>query len=376
VITLDAKTGKQLAKFAVTPPTAEITKLRVAERGGLIAVSLAAGNHTEVIVLDGKKLTAKKPVKLPFGQGNIGRFSRDGKRLAIWWSSPSSPMDLLAIDTATGVAEPLRVERRPSLGSLPNIEVLPVDIPAFDGGKIPTNVYLVQGEDRKPHPTIVSYHGGPAGVSTVRWSPTTAFFLSLGYAVVEPNVRGSIGYGRAFEMADNGRKRVDAIKDIETSARWVAEQPWADKDRLVVFGSSYGGYTVLLALTRWPELWRAGVDLYGIASLQTVLATTSGWIRSQFLLEVGDPDKDGEFLAQISPLTDIHKIVDPTFVYAGANDPRVPRSESDMIVKALRQRGVPTEYMVAENEGHSLARIENLVEFHARMARFLETHLK
>jgi dipeptidyl aminopeptidase/acylaminoacyl peptidase len=99
-------------------------------------------------------------------------------------------------------------------------------------------------------------------------------------------------------------------------------------------------------------------------------------IRKTFVVEVGDPEKDAEFLAQISPLTDIDKIVDPTFVYAGANDPRVPRSESDMIVKALRQRGTPTEYMVAENEGHSLSRLDNQVEFLARVARFLETHLK
>jgi len=189
-------------------------------------------------------------------------------------------------------------------------------------------------------------------------------------------VRGSSGYGRAFEAADNGEKRLDAFKDIETSGRWVAKQPWADKDRLVVFGGSYGGYTTLIALSRWPDIWRAGVDLFGVVNLKTFMATTSGLIRHIFLLEFGDPDKDAAFLASISPSTDVDKIVDPTFVYAGANDPRVPRSESDMITKALRQRKIPSEYMVAENEGHSLARRENQLAFSARCARFLETHLK
>jgi dipeptidyl aminopeptidase/acylaminoacyl peptidase len=99
-------------------------------------------------------------------------------------------------------------------------------------------------------------------------------------------------------------------------------------------------------------------------------------IRQIFLTEFGDPDKDADFVAQISPITDVGKIVDPTFVYAGANDPRVPRSESDIIVKALREKGVASEYMVADNEGHSLARKETQVEFYARCARFLETHLK
>jgi dipeptidyl aminopeptidase/acylaminoacyl peptidase len=125
-----------------------------------------------------------------------------------------------------------------------------------------------------------------------------------------------------------------------------------------------------------PEIWRAGVDLFGVASLKTFMATTSGLIREVFLLEFGDPDKDAAFLDSISPLRDADKIVDPLFVYAGANDPRVPRTESDLIVKALRARKVPVEYMVADNEGHSLARKPNQIEFYSRAARFLENALK
>jgi dipeptidyl aminopeptidase/acylaminoacyl peptidase len=118
------------------------------------------------------------------------------------------------------------------------------------------------------------------------------------------------------------------------------------------------------------------VDLFGVANLKTFMATTSGLIRQIFLVEFGDPQKDAAFLETISPLADAGKIVDPLFVYAGANDPRVPRTESDQIVKAMRVRGVPVEYMVAPNEGHSLSRKENQVAFYARSARFLETHLK
>ena len=177
-------------------------------------------------------------------------------------------------------------------------------------------------------------------------------------------------------MADNGRGRLDAFKDIEATGRWVAAQPWADKDRLVVFGGSYGGYTVLIALTRMPDLWRAGVNLFGVVNMRTFLLSTTGLIREIFKLEFGDLEADATFLESISPHNDVAKIQDPLFVYAGANDPRVPRSESDQIVRALRERGVPVEYMVAANEGHSLARRENLVVFMARAARFLETALK
>jgi dipeptidyl aminopeptidase/acylaminoacyl peptidase len=376
ILALDAKTGKELARYAITPATAQIVYLNVAKRGGLIAVSVVVGNRSEIRLLDGKKLAPAAKVEMPLGQGFAGAFSEDGTRLPAQWSTARAPTDLYAIDARTGKVAPLRQEERPSLQELPAIETTIAEIAAFDGGKIPTNVYLPVGEQGKPHPVLVVYHGGPAGISMIRWNPGTAYFLSLGYAVVEPNVRGSSGFGRAFEAADNGRGRLDAFKDIETSARWVARQPWADKDRLVVYGGSYGGYTTLVALSRWPDIWRAGVDQFGVVNLKTFMATTSGLIRQIFLLEFGDPEREGAFLESISPFTDVGKIVDPTFVYAGANDPRVPRSESDLIVKALRQRGVPAEYMVADNEGHSLARRENQIAFYARCARFLEAHLR
>jgi dipeptidyl aminopeptidase/acylaminoacyl peptidase len=376
VLAIDSTTGKQLAKYAVTPATATINGLAVSRETNLVAVTLTVGNHSELRLLDAKTLAPRTEIAMPLGQGAATEFSEDGKRLAVHWSTPRSPADLFSVDVKTGKVEPLRKEPRPTLAGMPAIEASIAEIPSFDGGKIPANIYMPSGEQGKKHPVIVAYHGGPASVSMIRWNASYAFFLSLGYIVVEPNVRGSSGYGRAYEAADDGPKRLDAFKDIETSARWVAAQPWADKDRLVVFGGSYGGYTVLVALSRWPELWRAGVNLFGVVNLKTFMATTSGLIRDVFLLEFGDPEKDAAFLQTISPITDVAKIVDPTFVYAGANDPRVPRSESDLIVKALRQRGVANEYMVADNEGHSVARRETQLALFARVARFLETHVK
>ena len=176
-------------------------------------------------------------------------------------------------------------------------------------------------------------------MSTIRWSPPIPYFLSLGYAFIEPNVRGSSGFGRAYEMADNGPKRLDAFKDIEATGRWAAAQPWADPTRVVIIGGSYGGYEI-------------------------------------FKVEFGDLDQDGPFLDSISPIADVGKISRPLFVYAGANDPRVPRPESDQIVKALRAQGVAVEYMVAADEGHSLSRRPNQLAFFARVARFLESVLR
>lgn len=376
VIAIDAKSGKTIATHELNPPTAQILHLSVAKKGGLIAVSALVGEHTEIRLLDGAKLKPRAAVAMPLGQGTASEFSEDGKRLGVQWSTPMTPGEIYALDAKSGAFSLLRSEPRPTLATMPGLDVTVHKVAAFDGGTIPTNVYMPEGALGSKYPVIVSYHGGPSGTSVIRWNATTAYFLSLGYIVVEPNVRGSGGFGRAFEEGDNGRKRLDAFKDIESSARWVAKQPWADPDRLVVFGGSYGGYTVMIALALWPDIWRAGVNLFGVINLETFMASTSGVIRKIFLVEFGDPAQDAAFLAEISPITDVGKVVDPTFVYAGANDPRVPRSESDLVVKALRGKGIQTEYMVADNEGHSLARTSTQIEFMSRSARFLETALK
>jgi len=380
LLALDASTGRETARYTETrPATAAITGLAVSKRGDRVAISLTAGDHSEVRVLDAKNLKPGPAIQLPLGSGGLGEFSEDGSRLSLTWSTPSVPGDVYVIEPSTGKVYSLRRDRRPTLASLPAVEVSIVEAKAFDGGKIPIIVYRPsagKGDTPKKLPVIVSYHGGPAGVSTVRWNLAIRFFTSLGYAYVEPNVRGSSGFGRAYEMADNGPKRLDSFKDVEASARWVAAQPWADKDRLVVFGGSYGGYTTLIALTRQAELWRAGVNMYGVSNLRTFLTSTSGFIRENFRLEFGELPKDEAFLDSISPLREADKIVDPIFVYAGANDPRVPRPESDQIVAATRKKGVPVEYMVKDNEGHSLVRRENQIEFYSRAARFLETQLR
>jgi dipeptidyl aminopeptidase/acylaminoacyl peptidase len=157
---------------------------------------------------------------------------------------------------------------------------------------------------------------------------------------------------------------------------WVKVQPCCDPDRVIVAGGSYGGYLTLMALTRQPTRWRAGVDLFGIADLKTFLRSTDPTIRAAFAQEFGDLDRDGALLDAYSPSRDDDKIVSPLFVYAGQNDPRVPRSESDQIVLALRRRGVPVEYMVAADEGHSVDRRENKIELMTRVARFLDEQVK
>ncbi len=376
VLALDTRTGKEVARHAETSPkTAQVVGIEVSRKGNLIAIHVDAGHQAFMRLLDARTLAVRRTLEMPAGNGSLGDFSHDGKRLTFTWSTPERPSDVFVAATATGKVTPLRLDPRPSLDKLPAVEVKTAEVKSFDGTVVPVNVYLPAGSSGKRLPVIVSYHGGPAGVSKVQWSNGARFFTSIGYAYVEPNVRGSSGYGRAFEMADNGPGRLDAFKDIEAAGRWVAQQPWADRERMVVYGGSYGGYTVLIALTRMPDLWRAGVNLFGVVNMQTFLRSTTGFIRELFKLEFGDMEADAAFLETISPHRDFDKIADPLFVYAGANDPRVPKTECDQLVVALRERRVPVEYMVKDNEGHSLARRENQIEFYARVALFLEKHL-
>src|SRR5262249_4114159 len=193
-------------------------------------------------------LKPRAKVAMPLGDGFISDFSEDGKRFIALWSTPSAPTDAWAIDAKTGKAAALRKESRPSLKEAPAMETSITAIKARDGLTLPINVLLPKNRSGKL-PVIVSYHGGPAGSSRIRWSSVSAFFIGQGYAWVEPNVRGSGGFGRAFEEADNGRARLAAFEDIELTGRWAASQPWADSNRVVVFGGSYGGGTGVVCPT-------------------------------------------------------------------------------------------------------------------------------
>ena len=376
LLALDATTGKEVARFASEVPTAAMT-MAVPEKGDVLAVRSDLGTHGEVRLLDAKTLKPLRAAKVPLGDVQLGTFSADGRAFSVLISLPNQPADVFAVEVATGAVRPLRADKRAGLDALPAIEATVEKVAAFDGLSIPINRYLPAGLDpAKRLPTIAIFHGGPATSYAVRWNAYARAFVALGYAVLEPNVRGSTGFGRAYEMADNREKRADWLKDLEAVNTWAKAQRWCDPERVVVWGQSYGGYTTLMALTRQPTLWRAGVDLYGVADMKAFLRTTDPRIRALFVTEFGDLEKDGALLDEFSPMRDVDKIVRPLFVYAGQNDPRVPRSESDAIVRAVRAHGVPNEYMVAANEGHTVDRRETKSELLTRTARFLAGALK
>jgi dipeptidyl aminopeptidase/acylaminoacyl peptidase len=250
LLALDATNNKELARY--TDPasaTASVSDFVMPVTRDKLACLIEAGNHNEVRLLDAATLKAGAEVKLPLGSGSVTDFSDDGKRVVVTWSTPNTPTDLFVVDFKSGKVAPLRKEPRPTIEGLPPLDVKVSEVAAHDGLKISVHEFLPPvAKTGKKLPIIVNYHGGPANVSQIRWNAAARFFTSLGYVWVEPNVRGSSGYGRAYVMADDGAKRREALKDIETTGKWVAAQPWADKDRIVIYGGSYGGYTTLIGL--------------------------------------------------------------------------------------------------------------------------------
>ncbi|MCB9690939.1 MAG: S9 family peptidase [Alphaproteobacteria bacterium] len=246
--------------------------------------------------------------------------------------------------------------------------------PAKDGLQIPAFVYRPRGEG--PHPVLINIHGGPEGQSRPYFSSSTQFWVNeLGIAVVYPNVRGSVGFGRAYHQADNGLKRKDSVADIGSLLDWIGTQDDLDAGRVAVIGGSYGGYMVLASLEDYADRLVGGVDIVGVSDFKTFLANTKDYRRDLRRVEYGDErdPKIAAFFDAISPLKHADRIQDPLFVVQGANDPRVPASEAEQIVAAVRASGQEAWYMLALDEGHGFRKKANSDAMAEAIVLFLES---
>lgn len=255
-----------------------------------------------------------------------------------------------------------------------------VHYPSSDGLQIPAYLTLPKGVEAKNLPALIFPHGGPWGRDGWGYNPLAQFFANRGYAVLQPNFRGSTGYGKKFLDAGNlewGRKMQD---DLTWGVKYLVGQGIADRKRVGIIGGSYGGYATLAGVTFTPDVYAAAVDIVGPSNLITLLDSIPPYwepIRKLFYKRMGDPNTtEGKaLLTERSPLTYANKIRTPLLVIQGANDPRVNKREADQIVIALRDRGFPVEYLMAPDEGHGFARpVNNLAMFMAS-EKFLAQYL-
>lgn len=238
--------------------------------------------------------------------------------------------------------------------------------------------YYRPSKGNPPYPVIILCHGGPEGQYVPYFSALVQFFLKeMGIAVLAPNVRGSSGYGKEFIKLDNGLKREDSVKDIGALLDWINKQPELDARRVAISGSSYGGYMVLASMVHYSDRLACGIDAVGISNFVTFLENTGEYRQDLRRVEYGDERDPAtrEFLLEISPLTNAHKIKRPLLVIQGLNDPRVPVSEAEQIVKKVRKNGVDVWYLLAEDEGHSFAKKTNRDYAALATILFLKTYL-
>ncbi|QDA57552.1 S9 family peptidase [Thermomonas aquatica] len=321
---------------------------------------------------------------LPVGVMGGMAFSPDGGRLALSMNSATSPSDVYVIDLAAAMVTRWTQSEVGGLDAAKFIAPTLVRYPTFDkvDGKqrtIPAFYYKPTKPSKTgKYPVVINIHGGPEGQSLPSFSATAQYLANeLGVAMLVPNVRGSTGYGKTYLSLDNAEKREDSVKDIGALLDWIAKQPELDASRVGVMGGSYGGYMVLAALTHYSDRIRAGVDVVGISHFGTFLKNTESYRRDLRRAEYGD-ERDPAMNAvfeRISPLNNAAKIKVPLFVAQGRNDPRVPYTEAEQIVKAVRGNGVPVWYLLYADEGHGFAKKANNDWFGAATMLFWQQYL-
>ncbi len=324
-----------------------------------------------------------KVVDLPAGVISKLKFDRQSKRLAFNLSSADSPSDVYSLDTASRKVERWTFSETGGIDSSKFIEPQLIKFPSFDSvdGKarmIPAFYYKPKATANQKHPVLISIHGGPESQAKAAFSSNFQYWVNeLGLAVLVPNVRGSSGFGKSYLQLDNGDKRLDSVKDIGALLDWIATQPELDSKRVAVYGGSYGGFMVLSSLIQFGERIRCGIDVVGISSFVTFLESTEIYRRDLRRAEYGDErdPKMREFLNSISPLTNSTKIKSPLFVVQGKNDPRVPFTEAEQIVKSVRSQGNTVWYLMAKDEGHGFAKKTNRDYQAAAMTLFLQQFL-
>ena len=321
---------------------------------------------------------------LPYGLIGGLAFDANSGRLAFSLTSSRSPADAYVLDLASLKLTQWTQSETGPVDTRRFVEPTLVRYPTFDTVKvkakgkpqrreIPAWVYKPAGAG--PHPVIIDIHGGPEGQSRPGYNTGLQYVVAeLGYAYVLPNVRGSEGYGKGYLELDNGFLREDSVKDIGALLDWIATQPDLDKNRVVVFGGSYGGYMTLASMVHYNDRLAGGIDVVGISNFVTFLTNTADYRRDLRRVEYGDErdPKMRAFQERIAPLNNAQKITKPMLIVQGRNDPRVPVTEAEQMVAKIRANGGDVWYLMAKDEGHGFRKKQNRDFYLWTVAMFLE----
>lgn len=303
---------------------------------------------------------------LPTGILVPAQFHPDGKVFSLLINSPKSPSDIYTYDLQTNALTQWTYSEVGGLDNSTFVEPTMIEFETFDKvnnkpRKIPA-IYYRPARATGKIPVVIEIHGGPEGQAVPAFDAFRSFLVNeLGIAVIEPNVRGSTGYGKSYLRLDNGLKREESVQDIGKLIEWIGKQPELDASRIAVSGGSYGGYMVLASMVHFNDKIRCGVDVVGISNFVTFLKNTEDYRKDLRRVEYGDErdPKMNAFLEKISPLNHVEKITKPLFIVQGFNDPRVPYTEAEQMKSKLQEKGGQVWYLMAKDEGHGFRKKEN-----------------
>ena len=357
----------------------DVEDFDLSDDGGLLAFLSNEDGFSKVHILDLKSGREAPAPELPAGVATGLQFRPGSHEIAFSVSWARSPSDVYSYDADSRKLERWTASEAGGLNTASFAVPELVHYSSFDGRKIPAFVYRPPADRFPgPRPVYINIHGGPEGQSRPAFLGSNNYFIhELGVVNIVPNVRGSTGYGKSYLKMDNGERREDSVKDIGALLDWIATQPGLDSKRVMVSGGSYGGYMVLATLVHYSDRLCCAFESVGISNFITFLQNTSGYRQDLRRVEYGDErdPKMREFLETIAPIKHVQKMTKPLLVSQGANDPRVPLSESDQIVAALEGRGVPVWYLVGKDEGHGFQKKTNTDYQRAVLVRFMREFL-
>ena len=363
----------------VAQPEWDVMYAGLSRNGKYLYWAVNADARTEMHV---RNLESGDDVDLPdLPQGDLTgvAFSDSEGLMRFYHSGPRSPSNLYVAPVPGGEPVKLTNTLSPEIDPEDVVDAEVVRYESFDGEEIPAVLMKPHLAEAVKAPALVDVHGGPGGQSRVGYSDVYQYLANHGYVILRVNNRGSSGYGKTFYKADDRKHGEDDLQDVVYGKKYLQTLHYVDPEKIGIIGGSYGGYMVLAALAFEPEEFAAGVDIFGVANWLRTLQSIPPWwaaFRDALIQELGDPEKDEEYLRRISPLFHAKNITKPLIVLQGANDPRVLKVESDEIVEAVRSNGVPVEYVVFDDEGHGFTKKANRIEGYRAIREFLDLHLK
>lgn len=356
----------------------DVEEFRLSGDGKMLAFTTNEAGISVFRLLDtnsGKEVAAPK---LPLGIISHIRWRKDSREIGFNMSDAHSDTDVYSLDITSGRLERWTSSETGGIDTtkFPSAELIRWN--SFDGREMSGFLYTPPKNFTGKRPVVIDIHGGPESQARPAFGARNGYFANeLGVATLYPNIRGSSGYGKSFLLLDNGFRREDAYKDVGALLDWIATRPDLDPDRVMVMGGSYGGHMALAVSTYYSDRIRCSIDGSGASNFVTFLENTAAFRRDLRRVEYGD-ERDPEmrtFLTRIAPLTNVGRIRKPLLVVQGANDPRVPQSEAEQIVKALQERGTPVWYLLAKDEGHGFRKKKNADFAFYVTVNFMQTFL-